>query len=54
VEEGNGSEAKGPKSDRNSDLGIASFVLALIAIGVNTWMIAPLFSHQNRQSLAFA
>ncbi len=54
MEAGNGSEMQEAKSDRKSGLGIASCVLALIAIAFNVWLIVPLFSPENRQSLAWA
>ena len=54
MEAGNESKTKETQSNRKSGLGIASFVLALISIGFNIWLIASLFAPESQEALAFA
>jgi Na+-transporting NADH:ubiquinone oxidoreductase subunit NqrE len=54
MEERNETEAKETRTAKTSGLAIASFVLALITIAFNIWMIASLFAPENQQALAWA
>jgi uncharacterized membrane protein YhdT len=54
METGNESAAKMTEAAGKSGLGIASFVLALISIGFNVWLIASLFAPESQETLAFA